>query len=128
MATAEAVLCLLSERIDAELLDAAPRLRVVANLAVGFDNIDLAAAAERGVVVTTTPDVLTEATADLAWALLLATARRVVEADTARARGRLARVQPHPAARRTGGGARPSASSASGPSAGRWPAGPGAST
>ena len=81
VASADAVLCLLSERIDAPLLEAAPRLRIVANLAVGFDNIDLAAAAARGVEVTTTPDVLTEATADLAWALLLATARRVVEAD-----------------------------------------------
>jgi len=84
---ADAVLCLLSERIDAELLDAAPRLRIVANLAVGFDNIDVDAATERGVVVTTTPDVLTEATADLTWALLLATARRVTEADALVRRG-----------------------------------------
>ena len=86
-AGADAVLCLLSERIDVEVLGAAPGLRIVANLAVGFDNIDLAAAAERGVVVTTTPDVLTEATADLAWALLLATARRVAEADALVRRG-----------------------------------------
>jgi glyoxylate reductase len=77
-----AVLCLLTERIDAAVLDAAgPGLRVVANLAVGYDNIDVAAATERGVVVTNTPDVLTEATADLTWALLLAAARRLVEAD-----------------------------------------------
>jgi glyoxylate reductase len=83
-----AVLPLLTERIDAELLDAAgPQLRVVANLAVGYDNIDLAAAAERGVVITNTPGVLTEATADLAWALLLAAARRVGEAERMVRRG-----------------------------------------
>lgn len=71
-----------SDRIDADLLRAAGRgLRVVANFAVGYDNIDLAACAERGVVVTNTPGVLTEATADLTWALLLATARRLVEGD-----------------------------------------------
>lgn len=81
VATADGLLCTLSERVDAELLDAAPGLRVVANLAVGFDNIDLEAAAARGVVVTNTPDVLTEATADLTWALLLAAARRVPEGD-----------------------------------------------
>ncbi len=81
VAGADALLCMLTERVDAELLDAAPKLRIVANLAVGFDNIDVAAATERGVLVTTTPDVLTDATADLAWALILATARRVAEAD-----------------------------------------------
>jgi glyoxylate reductase len=81
-AGARALLTVLSDRIDAAALDAAgPQLRVVANCAVGFDNIDLGAAAERDVVVTNTPDVLTEATADLAWALLMATARRVVEGD-----------------------------------------------
>jgi glyoxylate reductase len=77
-----ALVTVLSDRIDAAAMDAAgPDLRVVANCAVGFDNIDLGAAAERGVVVTNTPDVLTEATADLAWALLMAAARRVVEGD-----------------------------------------------
>ncbi len=81
VAAADGLLCLLTERIDAPLLDAAPRLRIVANLAVGFDNIDRAAAAERGIVVTNTPDVLTEATADLAWALILAAARRVGEGE-----------------------------------------------
>jgi len=81
VAGADALLCLLTERIDAELLDAAPRLRVVANFAVGFDNIDVPAATARGIVVTTTPDVLTEATADLAWALILGAARRVGEGD-----------------------------------------------
>ncbi len=78
----DGLLCLLTERIDAELLDHAPSLRVVANYAVGYNNVDLAAAAARDVVVTNTPDVLTETTADLAFALLLAAARRVVEGDT----------------------------------------------
>lgn len=77
----DAVLTMLTERVDAALLDAAPTVRVVANLAVGYDNIDVAAAHERGVVVTNTPDVLTEATADLTWALLLAAARRLGEGD-----------------------------------------------
>src|SRR5689334_10982422 len=81
VATADALVCLLTERVDAEVLAAAPRLRVVANCAVGYDNVDLAAAAARGVVVTNTPDVLTETCADLAWALLLAAARRVAEGD-----------------------------------------------
>jgi glyoxylate reductase len=78
---AEGLLCLLTERVDAALLAAAPRLRAVANCAVGHDNVDLAAAAARGVIVTNTPDVLTETCADLAWALLLAAARRVAEGD-----------------------------------------------
>jgi glyoxylate reductase len=77
----QALLCLLTERIDAEVLDAAPELRVVANLAVGYDNIDVTAATARGVVVTNTPDVLTEATAELTWALILAAARRIAEGD-----------------------------------------------
>lgn len=73
---------MLSERVDGELLDAAgPTLRVVANFAVGFDNIDLDACRQRGVRVTNTPGVLTDATADLTWALILAAARRVVEGD-----------------------------------------------
>jgi glyoxylate reductase len=76
-----ALLCLLTERVDADVLDAAPDLRVVANLAVGYDNIDVAAATARGVVVTNTPDVLTDATAELTWALILAAARRIVEGD-----------------------------------------------
>ncbi|GAB3907471.1 D-glycerate dehydrogenase [Kibdelosporangium lantanae] len=73
---------MLSERVDAELLDAAgPRLKVVANHAVGYDNIDVDECARRGIVVANTPDVLTEATADLAWALILAAVRRVGEGD-----------------------------------------------
>lgn len=87
-ADADALLCLLTDRIDAALLDAAPRLRVVANYAVGHDNIDLAATRARGVAVGVTPDVLTEATADLTFALLLATARRVPEAAAAVRDGR----------------------------------------
>ena len=73
---------LLTERVDGELLDAAgPDLVVVANYAVGFDNIDVAACSRRGVLVSNTPDVLTEATADMTWALLMAAARRVAEGD-----------------------------------------------
>jgi glyoxylate reductase len=73
---------MLSDRIDATVLDAAgPSLRVVANYAVGFDNVDIAACTERGVRVSNTPGVLTDATADLTWALILTVARRVVEGD-----------------------------------------------
>ncbi len=82
VAGCDAVVTLLTQRVDDELLDAAgPGLRVVANVAVGHDNIDLEACRRRNVVVTTTPGVLDQATADLAVALVLATARRVVEAD-----------------------------------------------
>lgn len=82
VARADALLCTLRERVDVEVLDAAgPSLLVVSNMAVGYDNIDVAAATERGVLVANTPGVLTEATADLAWALLLAAARRVPEGD-----------------------------------------------
>jgi glyoxylate reductase len=81
LAEAEALVCLLTDRIDRSLLDSARRLRVVANVAVGYDNIDLAAAAERGVVVCNTPGVLDETTADLAFALVLAAARRLSEAE-----------------------------------------------
>ncbi len=78
---ADALICLLTDRIDEALLAAAPRLRVVANHAVGVDNVALAAAAARGIVVTNTPDVLTEATADLTFALALAAARRLGEGE-----------------------------------------------
>ncbi|HEV2783628.1 MAG TPA: D-glycerate dehydrogenase [Actinophytocola sp.] len=78
----DGLLTLLTEKVDAELLDAAgPQLKIVANHAVGFDNIDVPACTQRGVLVTNTPDVLTEATADLAWALILASVRRVAEGD-----------------------------------------------
>lgn len=75
----EAILTMLTDRVDAALLDRCPRLRIVSNMAVGYDNIDLAAATERGIVVTNTPGVLTDATADLTFALLLAQARRIPE-------------------------------------------------
>ena len=75
------MLGLLTDRIDAEFFDAAPRLKGYANYAVGFDNIDVPEATRRRIPVSNTPDVLTNATAELAWTLLLATARRVAEAD-----------------------------------------------
>lgn len=78
-AEAQGLLCLLGDRIDAALLDAAPGLRAIANYAVGVDNVDLAAAAARGIAVGNTPDVLTDSTADLAIALMLAVARRLPE-------------------------------------------------
>jgi glyoxylate reductase len=78
---ADAVLSMLADRLDAATIAAAPRLRVISNLAVGFDNIDIRAATERGIAVGHTPGVLTETTADLAFVLLMATARRVVEGD-----------------------------------------------
>ena len=79
-APAHGLLCLLTDRIDAGLLRACPDLRVIANYAVGTDNVDLDACAERGVAVGRTPDVLTDATADMAMALILAVARRLPEA------------------------------------------------
>jgi glyoxylate reductase len=75
----EGLLCLLTERVDAELLDHAPSLKVVSNMAVGFDNIDIDECTKRGIPVGNTPGVLTDTTADMAWALLMAAARRVVE-------------------------------------------------
>lgn len=77
----DGVVCMLTDRIDAEVLAQNPQLKVVANVAVGFDNIDVAAADKLGIVVTNTPDVLTETTADLTLALILAVARRIPEAD-----------------------------------------------
>jgi glyoxylate reductase len=77
----DGLICHIISTIDEEVLAGAPGLKVVSNVAVGFNNIDVAAARRHGVVVTNTPDVLTETTADFAWALLMAAARRVVEAD-----------------------------------------------
>jgi glyoxylate reductase len=77
----DALICHIISAVDDEVLAAVPGLTVVCNVAVGFNNIDVAACRKRGVVVTNTPDVLTETTADFAWALLMAAARRVVEAD-----------------------------------------------
>ena len=77
----DAIVSLLSDKIDAEVFDAARKLKIVAQMAVGFDNIDVKEATKRGIYVTNTPGVLTETTADFAWTLLMAVARRVVEAD-----------------------------------------------
>src|SRR5215218_3060144 len=78
----DGILTLLTDRVDDELLDrAGPQLKVVSNFAVGFDNIDVPACTRRGIPVGNTPGVLTETTADLAWALLMAAARRLVEGD-----------------------------------------------
>jgi glyoxylate reductase len=79
----DALICLLTDKVDAEVMDASPPLAIVSNIAVGYDNIDLAAAKQRGIVVTNTPDVLTEATAEFTWALILGIARRVAEGDRA---------------------------------------------
>jgi glyoxylate reductase len=76
---ADGLLTLLTDKIDAELMDAAPKLKVVANFAVGFDNFDVPAATQRGILMTNTPGVLTDTTADLAFTLLMACARRIVE-------------------------------------------------
>lgn len=84
----EGLVCLLTDRVDGELLAAAPRLRAVSTFSVGYDHIDLKACAARGVAVTNTPGVLTETVADFTWALLLAAARRVVEGDHWIRRGR----------------------------------------
>jgi len=77
----DALVPLLTDPIDSEVMDAAPKLKIIAQMAVGFDNIDVKSATSRGIVVTNTPGVLTETTADFAWALLMAVARRVVEGD-----------------------------------------------
>jgi glyoxylate reductase len=77
----EGMVCLLTEKVNDELLRAAPKLRIAANVAVGFDNIDLPACTKRGVVATNTPGVLDETTADFAWTLLMAVARRLGEGE-----------------------------------------------
>ncbi len=79
---ADAVICTLTDRIDASLLSHATRLKIIANYAVGYNNIDVPAATQRGITITNTPDVLTDATADLTWAVLLALARHIVKGDT----------------------------------------------
>lgn len=80
-ATVDGLLCLLSDRIDAALIEGSPRLKVISTMAVGFDNIDIQAATARGIPVGHTPGALTEATADFAFALLMAAARRITEAE-----------------------------------------------
>ncbi len=91
---ADVILALLTEGMDAELFDRSPNLRMVANMAVGFDNVDIDAAAARGIWVTNTPGVLDGATADLAMALLLAAARRLPEAERFLRAGRYKRWGP----------------------------------
>ena len=86
-ASVAGLLTLLTDRVDAALIQGSPGLRAISNYAVGYDNIDLAAAAARGIPVGNTPDVLTDATADLTWALLLAAARKLPEAVEAVRRG-----------------------------------------
>ncbi len=84
----EVLLCTPADRVDAELMDAAgPSLRVISNYAVGYDNVDIPAATARGILVANTPGVLTETTADLAWALILGASRRVAEGDALVRRG-----------------------------------------
>jgi glyoxylate reductase len=80
-ADCQALVCVITERVDEELLAAAPKLRIVATVSVGYDHIDVAACTRRKVLVTNTPGVLDDTTADLAWALLMAVARRIVEGD-----------------------------------------------
>jgi lactate dehydrogenase-like 2-hydroxyacid dehydrogenase len=82
LADKDGMMCCLTDRIDAALIAACPRLKVVANIAVGYNNIDVAACTARGVMATNTPGVLDDSTADLAWALMLATARRITEVES----------------------------------------------
>ena len=82
LAGRDGLMCCLTDRIDAMLLDACPQLKAVANIAVGYNNIDLAACTARGIMATNTPGVLDDSTADLAWALMLATARRITEVES----------------------------------------------
>lgn len=83
----QALVCLLTERVDRAVIEAGADLRVIANIAVGYDNVDVGAARARGIVVTNTPDVLTEASADFTWALVLAVTRRVSEGERLVRRG-----------------------------------------
>jgi glyoxylate reductase len=87
LADKQGLIAVVTDRITADVLDAAPGLRVVANIAVGYDNIDVAAAKARGVVVTNTPDVLTEAVAELTWGLIFSVTRRIAEGDRLVRRG-----------------------------------------
>jgi len=87
IADKEGVVCLLTDALTSDVMDAAPRLKVIANVAVGYNNIDVPAATARGIIVTNTPEVLTEATADLTWALIMDITRRVSEGDRIIRRG-----------------------------------------
>lgn len=90
----QALLCLLTDPIDSEVIEAGDQLKIIANFAVGYDNIDIVAATKKGIMVTNTPGVLTETTADMAWALLMSLARRIVEADEFVREGRFKRWEP----------------------------------
>jgi glyoxylate reductase len=81
IADTDALICLLTDTIDRRVIDAAPKLKVIANVAVGYNNIDVAYARSRGIVVTNTPDVLTESVADFTWAMILAITRRLAEGE-----------------------------------------------
>jgi glyoxylate reductase len=81
IAEKDALICLPTDKIDGELLDAAPKVRIVSTVSVGYDHVDVEACTKRGVIVTNTPGVLDDTTADLAWGLLMAVARRIVEGD-----------------------------------------------
>lgn len=94
IADADALLCLLTDSVDADLISAAPRLRVISNYAVGYNNIDVEFATRRGIAVCNTPGVLTESTADLAWALIMSCARRIVESDRFVREGRFSGWEP----------------------------------
>jgi len=87
LAGKDALVCLLTDRIDSEVMDAAPSLKIVANVAVGFNNVDVPYARSRGIVVTNTPDVLTESVADFTWSLILAITRRLSEGERLLRRG-----------------------------------------
>jgi glyoxylate reductase len=87
LADKQGLVCVLTDKITTDVLDAAPQLKVVSNIAVGYDNIDVAAARARSVVVTNTPDVLTDATAELTWSLILSVVRRIGEGDRLVRRG-----------------------------------------
>src|SRR5881628_3028810 len=87
IADKDALVCLLTDAVDKAVIDAAPKLKAIANVAVGYNNIDVPYARSRGIVVTNTPDVLTEAVADLTWAMILAIARRVAEGERLLRRG-----------------------------------------
>jgi glyoxylate reductase len=87
-ADADAILTMLADKVDAEFLNSCEKLKVVANYAVGYNNIDIATATKNNIVVTNTPDVLTDTTADLAWALIMTITRRIVESDSFTRQGR----------------------------------------
>jgi glyoxylate reductase len=87
LAGKQALMCLLTDRIDREVMERAPELRIIANIAVGYDNVDVAFARSRGIVVTNTPDVLTESVADFTWGLILAITRRIPEGERLLRRG-----------------------------------------